>query len=167
MTETTGKLTTETTTETTTGTTHGTTGPARIGVWPTLVYHDGPGALKFLTEGLGFTLVASYPGEAEGSIAHAELSWPTGGGVMVSSSDRGSGNEFDQLADQLASVYLVHDDPDGLLPRATAAGASIVRGLRDEDYGSRGFTVADPEGNFWSVGTYGGEIDSSSTGGAP
>jgi uncharacterized glyoxalase superfamily protein PhnB len=29
--------------------------------------------------------------------------------------------------------------------------------LKDEDYGSRGFTVSDPEGNLWSFGTYAGE----------
>lgn len=137
---------------------------AVIGVWPTLVYRDGQAALKFLTEGLGFTLVASYPGVAAGSIAHAELSWPAGGGVMVSSRDRNAeGNEFDGLADQLSSVYLVHDDLEPLLARAVAAGAGVVRELREEDYGSRGFTVADPEGNFWSVGTYRGEIGGSST----
>jgi uncharacterized glyoxalase superfamily protein PhnB len=128
-----------------------------IGVWPTLVYHDGQEAIRFLTEGLGFTLVATYPGEAEGSIAHAELRWPKGGGVMVSSVDRGA-SEFDVLADHAASTYLVHDDPDGLFERATAAGGKVVRGLRDEDYGSRGFTVTDQEGNFWSVGTYKGEF---------
>jgi uncharacterized glyoxalase superfamily protein PhnB len=136
-----------------------------IGVWPTLIYHDGQAALKFLTEGLGFTLVVSYPGEQEGSIAHAELSWPSGGGVMVSSSDRGSENDFNKLADQISSVYLVYDDPDGLYKRATAAGATVVREMRDEDYGSRGFTVADSEGNFWSIGTYRGETGASSTGG--
>ncbi|TCC66130.1 glyoxalase [Kribbella pittospori] len=130
-----------------------------IGVWPTLVYRNGPAALRFLTEALGFTEVSSYPGIGEGSIAHAELAWPTGGGVMVSSSDRSEEpNEFDKLADQQQSVYLVHDDPDGLFARATAAGAAVVRGLEDADYGSRGFTVTDPEGNFWSVGTYRGEI---------
>jgi len=128
-----------------------------IGVWPTLVYRDGREAIRFLTEGLGFSLVASYPGEAEESIAHAELRWPTGGGVMLSSIDRGP-SEFDLLADQAASTYLVYDDPDGLLERATAAGGKVVRGLRDEDYGSRGFTVTDTEGNFWSVGTYTGEF---------
>jgi uncharacterized glyoxalase superfamily protein PhnB len=136
-----------------------------IGVWPTLVYHDGQAALKFLTEGLGFTLVVSYPGEKAGSIAHAQLSWPTGGGVMVSSSDRGSDNEFDKLADQISSVYLVYDDPDGLYEKATAAGATVVREMREEDYGSRGFTVADSEGNLWSIGTYRGETGASSTGG--
>jgi uncharacterized glyoxalase superfamily protein PhnB len=28
--------------------------------------------------------------------------------------------------------------------------------MRDEDYGSRGFTARDPEGVTWSFGTYAG-----------
>jgi uncharacterized glyoxalase superfamily protein PhnB len=140
-----------------------TTNDTVIGVWPTLVYRDGQAALKFLTEGLGFTLIASYPGVAEGSIAHAELAWPAGGGVMVSSIDRNTEpNEFDKLAALTASVYLVCADPDAAWPRVMAAGATVVREMRDEDYGSRGFSVADPEGNVWSLGTYGGVL---STGG--
>jgi uncharacterized glyoxalase superfamily protein PhnB len=55
------------------------------------------------------------------------------------------------------AVYVVCDDPDALFARATAAGAEVVRGLADESYGSRGFTVRDPEGNIWSFGTYAGE----------
>ena len=137
----------------------------KIGVWPTLIYTDGQAALKFLTEGLGFTLVVQYAGVAEGSIAHAQLSWPAGGGVMISSIDRNTEpNEFDKFADQAQAVYLVHDDPDALWPKVMAAGASVVREMRDEDYGSRGFSVADPEGNVWSIGTYSGEIGASSTG---
>lgn len=128
-----------------------------IGVWPGLHYRDGQAGLKFLTEGLGFTLVASYPGVAEGSIAHAELTWPTGGGIMMGSSDANAEpNEFAALADVPQSVYLVHDDPDSLIGRVIGAGAVVVRGLEDTDYGSRGFTVRDPEGNLWSVGTYTG-----------
>ena len=143
-----------------------TTNDTVIGVWPTLIYRDGQAALKFLTEGLGFTLVVSYPGAAEGSIAHAQLAWPTGGGVMVSSVDRNAEpNEFDQLVNRTASVYLVFDDPDSVWPRALAAGATVVRERRSEDYGSYGFSVADPEGNVWSIGTYRGEIGALSTGG--
>jgi uncharacterized glyoxalase superfamily protein PhnB len=128
----------------------------RIGVWPTLVYKDGPAALRFLTEALGFEKIAEYAGETEGSIAHAELRWPAGGGVMVSAG-RDPDNEFTVVAEGVSSVYLVSDDPDGLFERATGAGAEVVRPLRDEDYGSRGFTVRDPERNMWSVGTYAGE----------
>jgi uncharacterized glyoxalase superfamily protein PhnB len=130
-----------------------------IGVWPGLHYQDGQAAVKFLTEGLGFTVVASYPGAAEGSIAHAELSWPTGGGIMLGSADaKTEPDEFTALTDQRQSVYLVHDDPDSLFGRVIGAGAVVVRGLEDTDYGSRGFTVRDGEGNLWSVGTYAGEI---------
>lgn len=130
-----------------------------IGVWPGLHYRDGQAALKFLTEGLGFTVTASYQGAVEGSIAHAELSWPTGGGIMLGSADaKAEPDEFTALAERTQSVYLVHEDPDSLIGRAIGAGAVVVRGLEDTDYGSRGFTVRDPEGNLWSVGTYAGEI---------
>jgi uncharacterized glyoxalase superfamily protein PhnB len=53
-------------------------------------------------------------------------------------------------------VYLVTSRPDDLYARATAAGARITHELQDEDYGSRGFTCRDPEGVFWSFGTYAG-----------
>jgi uncharacterized glyoxalase superfamily protein PhnB len=51
---------------------------------------------------------------------------------------------------------VVCTDLDGLCERAVGAGATVVRELRDEDYGSRGFSVRDPEGNLWSFGTYSG-----------
>ncbi|GAA1552931.1 VOC family protein [Kribbella hippodromi] len=130
-----------------------------IGVWPTLLYRDGQAALKFLTDGLGFTVTASYPGAPAGSIAHAVLTWPAGGGIMVSSVDaKPEPDEFSELAGQIHSVYLVHDDPDSLFGHAVGAGGVVVRELHDTDYGSRDFTVRDPEGNLWSVGTYAGEL---------
>ncbi|MFB6722751.1 VOC family protein [Kribbella sp. NPDC056345] len=135
-----------------------TTTTKTVGVWPTLIYRDGQAAVRFLTEGLGFQLSASYPGATEGSIAHAELRWPVGGGVMLGSVDADAEpNDYSVLADQTQAVYLVHDDPDALIGKAIGAGAVVVRGLRDTDYGSRSFTVRDPEGNLWDVGTYPGE----------
>jgi uncharacterized glyoxalase superfamily protein PhnB len=131
---------------------------AVIGVWPTLIYDDGQAALRFLTEGLGFEKVAEYAGEQPGSIAHAELRWPGGGGVMVSSGRRTDDDPFAELAAHPASVYLVTDDPDALFGRAIGAGAVVIRPLEDTDYGSRGFTVRDSEGNLWSAGTYAGEF---------
>jgi uncharacterized glyoxalase superfamily protein PhnB len=52
------------------------------------------------------------------------------------------------------SVYLVVPDADAAYARATAAGASVTRHLQDTPYGSREFTVKDPEGYSWSLGTY-------------
>jgi uncharacterized glyoxalase superfamily protein PhnB len=125
-------------------------------VWPILHYEDAPAAIDFLVEAFGFTEPFVVPGEKEGTVAHSQLRWPLGGGVMLSSYDP-DGNEFARLPVGVSPVYVVTDEPDELFARATAAGATVVRGLVDEDYGSRGFTVRDPEGNLWSFGTYRGE----------
>jgi uncharacterized glyoxalase superfamily protein PhnB len=123
-------------------------------VWPSLRYADARAAIRFLVEAFGFKETAVYDDD-EGGVAHAELRWPGGGGIML-----GSGRPDSVIADLPAgvgSLYIVTDEPDALFARATAAGATVVKGLADEDYGSRGFTVRDPEGVYWSFGTYAGE----------
>lgn len=120
-------------------------------VWPCLSYSDAPVAIRFLVEAFGFEERLVVPGEREGTIVHAELRWPEGGGLMLGSAE----GEF-HVKPGHASVYVVTDQPDELFARASAAGAQVVRGLRDEEYGSRGFTVRDVEGNLFSFGTYRG-----------
>lgn len=122
-------------------------------IWPCLIYADAPAAIRFLVEAFGFVETLVVPGESGREIEHAQLSWPEGGGVMLGSSSEGS--PFGRVT--YCSNYVVTDHPDELFKRATDAGAEVVRELRDEDYGSRGFTVRDPEGNLWSFGTYRGE----------
>ena len=75
---------------------------------------------------------------------------------MLGSADR-PGNPFSTRPTGAAGVYVVTDHPDEIHDRALAAGAQLFAELRDEDYGSRGFSVTDPEGNIWSFGTYAGE----------
>ncbi|MPZ61237.1 MAG: glyoxalase [Propionibacteriales bacterium] len=124
-------------------------------VWPTLKYDDAHAALRFLVDVFGFEERLVVPGETSDKIAHAELRWPAGGGVMFGST--GTGGEFeDAIKNGVSSVYIVTDDPDAAHARAMSGGAEEVIGLRDEDYGSRGFTVRDPEGNLWTFGTYAG-----------
>lgn len=125
-------------------------------VWPTLSFRDASAAMTFLTEAFGLEVVASYAREDDPQvIEHAELRWPRGGGIMLGTAPQDD-SVFGQRILGNDAVYLVCDDPDALFERATAAGAEIARGLRDEDYGSRGFTARDPEGNLWSFGTYAG-----------
>ena len=52
------------------------------------------------------------------------------------------------------SAYVVVPDADAHHARAVAAGARVVRALADEDYGGRGYSCRDPEGQMWSFGTY-------------
>jgi uncharacterized glyoxalase superfamily protein PhnB len=71
---------------------------------------------------------------------------------MLSSASEGR-EQFNQAVGHY-SLYLAVDHPDAHHDRARQAGAEIVLGLKDEDYGSRGYTARDPEGNLWSFGTY-------------
>ena len=123
-------------------------------VWPTLRYRDARAAISFLVGAFGFEELVSYPGADESIVAHAELRWPLGGGVMLGSAREDS--VIAELPPGTGSIYVVTEEPDALYERARAAGARVVRELHDEDYGSREFTVRDPEGVYWSFGTYAG-----------
>jgi uncharacterized glyoxalase superfamily protein PhnB len=134
-----------------------TTAVGTAAVWPILTYRDARAAVAFLRDAFGFEERAVYAREDDPSVVeHAEMRWPLGGGIMFGTAAKDD-SPFGQRTPGNDSVYVVTDDPDGLFARATAAGAEVVRGLVDEDYGSRGFTVRDPEGNLWSFGTYAGD----------
>jgi uncharacterized glyoxalase superfamily protein PhnB len=119
-------------------------------IYPVLKYEDARAAIDFLENAFGFERHAVYDGE-NGAVSHAELRF---GSEMVMLSSSGEGRELFNQAEGSYSLYLVVDDPDAHHDRAKDAGAEIVLGLKDEDYGSRGYTARDPEGNLWSFGTY-------------
>src|SRR5215216_3826244 len=117
-------------------------------IWPCLSYRDAHARIDFLKKAFGFQETLVVEGDDGRDVHHVELRWPEGGGVMLGSYREGAG-EFAEHPVGAVSLYVVTDQPDALYERALAAGAELVRGLRDEDYGSRGFSVRDPEGNLW------------------
>ena len=122
-------------------------------VWPAFRAHDAHGLIRFLADALGFEVTAVY---ADGdAVAHAELAWPPGGGVMLGSV-RDDPDDAWPARPGTSAVYLVSDDVDGVHARAVAAGAVSVREPHDPPHGGRECSVRDPEGNLWSVGTYRG-----------
>ncbi len=126
-------------------------------IWPVLTFRDAPAAIEFLEKAFGFERTAVYARDDDPTVVeHAEMRWPLGGGVMFGTAGKDD-SPFGQRTPGNDSVYVVCTDPDELFERAVGAGATVVRGLTDEDYGSRGFSVHDPEGNLWSFGTYAGE----------
>ncbi len=118
-------------------------------VWPTLQARDARALIKFLVDAFGFTETVVY-GDVD-RVDHAELAWPPGGGIML-----GSVRDSSSSQPGAFQAYVVTGEPDALFARAAAAGAEVVMGLTDTDYGSRDFAVRDPEGNRWSFGTYRG-----------
>jgi uncharacterized glyoxalase superfamily protein PhnB len=129
-------------------------------VWPTLRARDARGLIKFLVEAFGFEETVVY---ADGDrVHHAQLSWPPGGGIMLGSA-RPTEDDPWPLQPGTFGGDVVTDEPDKLFARAIAAGAEVLQSLHDTDYGSRDFAIRDPEGNYWSFGTYRGEPRKTST----
>lgn len=125
-------------------------------VWPAFRYRDATGAIAFLEAAFGFDVAVAYPNPDDPNLVdHAELMWPGGGGIMLGSA-RDDGGVMTEVGIASGSVYLVADDIDALHRRAVAAGATVVRELTETTYGSREFSVTDPEGVLWNVGTYHG-----------
>jgi uncharacterized glyoxalase superfamily protein PhnB len=106
---------------------------------------------------LGFARHAVYPGP-DNTIGHAELT--LGGGMIMLGSykedayGRGFKSPEDMGGVETRSAYVIVPDADAVYEKAKAAGGTIIREIQDTDYGSREFTLKDPEGHSWSVGTY-------------
>lgn len=116
--------------------------------------NDAPALIRFLVDVVGFEETAVY---RDGDVVeHAQLSWPLGGGVMLGSV-RGGPDDPWPLVPGSFGGYVVVDAIDALYERVCAGGAEILRELTGTEYGSREFTIRDPEGNRWSFGTYRGE----------
>ena len=120
-------------------------------------YRNAPAAIDWLCRVFGFERHAVYEGE-NGTIAHAELTLGNGMIMLGSGKDDEYGRGFkspDELGGiETRSLYIVVPDADAAHARAVAAGANVTTPLHDTPYGSRDFTVKDPEGHSWYVGTY-------------
>ncbi|XVX21534.1 VOC family protein [Actinomycetota bacterium] len=126
-----------------------------------LSYRDVEGAVAFLIA-LGFTERALHRDESDPTrVVHAEFAWGEGGGVMFATASDDPDETF-RLGAGTGNVYVTvpsDADVDRAYAAALAAGGTSVREPEDQDYGGRSASVADPEGNLFSVGSYQGAPD--------
>lgn len=123
-------------------------------LFPFLRYGDAPTAIDWLVRAFGFEEQMVVPGE-NGTVAHAQLAF--GPGIIMLGTARDDELRVKTPRDLGAvtgGIYIYLEDVDAHCARAKAAGAEIVRGPEDTDYGSREYTARDPEGHLWSFGTY-------------
>ncbi len=124
-------------------------------IFPAVRYRDADAGVRFLTSAFGAEEKEIHRDD-EGIIRHAELRIGDGL-IMVGeySADGWLGGEAPRPLSSTVSLYIVVADPDAHHARASAVdGARVVRELQDTPYGSREYSLRDPEGNLWSFGTY-------------
>ncbi|MEX1034258.1 MAG: VOC family protein [Cellvibrionaceae bacterium] len=131
---------------------------AQIPVIPTFRYRDAPSAIDFLIKAFGFSEHMVVP-DGEGGIAHAQLTFGDGRGmIMLGSARDDEWGQYVRPAKEAGvntgGAYVIVEDVDAHCEQARKAGAEIIVKPADQDYGGRNYACKDPEGHVWSFGSY-------------
>ena len=128
----------------------------KANIIPGMRYRDAPAAIDWLCDVLGFERHLVVPNE-DGTIAHAQL--VCGNGMVMLGSARDG--EYDDIVGPSSpegtltqSAYIVVEDIKSLYEQVKSTGANIVMELEEQFYGGSLFSVRDPEGQLWNVGSY-------------
>lgn len=128
-------------------------------LFPSIIYRDFDAGAAFLKE-LGFTEVLVVRNDQDPSrVEHSQFRWRDNGGLMAGSVRPDSAHANESRAGT-GALYLVVDsdaEVDRVHDRAVVAGGTSSGAPEDMDYGGRGASVRDPEGNEWNIGSYPGE----------
>ena len=125
--------------------------PVRVrAATPYLAVRDAARAIEFYKVAFGATESSERHIESDGRVGHAEF---TIGDAQIFISD-----EFPEigvrgpqsLGGASSSIVLEVEDADAIFNQAIAAGATVVRPLKDEPYGRTG-KLADPFGHIWFI----------------
>jgi uncharacterized glyoxalase superfamily protein PhnB len=123
----------------------------QVTAYASTLYEDPDAAIEWLGRTLGFELQEMVRDD-DGNVVHAEVRL---GEAIVMLGASGTGREpFRSLPGGPGVVYIAVENIEGLYERSRAAGADVALELTDTDYGSRDFTLRDPQGHLWAFGTY-------------
>ena len=123
---------------------------SKPGMIPYFGYEDAHAAMDFLERAFGFESVAAFSGD-DGKLMHGEMGFGSGFIMLGTGRDEQRGNTETPPS---RGTYCVVEDVDAHYEKAKAAGAKIVYGPQDTEFGTRRYRCMDPEGYEWSFGTY-------------
>jgi PhnB protein len=116
-----------------------------------LTFKNAAKAIEFYREAFGAKEIFRF--EAGGKIAHAEIA--IGESAIMLSEEWPEGNRFsaETLGNSPVSLVIRVSDVDSFAEHAVAAGAEVLRPLKDQFYGHRDVTLTDPFGYNWTAVT--------------
>jgi len=119
---------------------------------PYLIVKGAPEAIRFYAEAFGAEELFRLT-DPKGKIGHAELE-VCGARFMLADEhpDFGALSPV-TLGGSPVSLHLYVENVDKTVAQALAAGATLLRPVKDEFYGDRTGMVADPHGHKWHLAT--------------
>ena len=119
-----------------------------------LIVKDAPQAIAFYKTAFGAKETSRLEDPTSGQLVHAEIQM---GDSVIMMGEEMQGMEMQSppsLGGSAVGMHLYVEDVDAQLHQAVAAGAEIIRPLKDQFYGDRSVTVKDPFGHFWTLATH-------------
>jgi PhnB protein len=122
-------------------------------VTPYLIVNGAAAALEFYKRAFGATEVMRFPGP-NGKVGHAEIRIGDSHIMLADEHPEMGARGPQALGGSPVTILLYVPDVDARFAQAVAAGAKEVRPLKDQFYGDRSGSVADPFGHIWHIATH-------------
>jgi PhnB protein len=123
------------------------------GVTPYLIIRDATRALDFYKKAFGASELMRFP-MPDGKIGHAEMKIGDGVFMLADETPEQGYTSPHTLGGTSVSMMFYVPDVDAVFSRAIAAGAVVRQPVKDQFYGDRSGTLADPFGHTWTIATH-------------
>jgi PhnB protein len=118
-----------------------------------LIIKDAARAIDFYKQAFGAAELGRMAGP-DGRIGHAEIKIGDSPVMLADEFPEMGYRSPQMLGGTPVSLLLYVPDVDALFNQAVAAGATVVRPVKDQFYGDRSGTLADPFGHVWTIATH-------------
>jgi PhnB protein len=121
-------------------------------VTPYLIFDDANAAIEFYKKTFGANELYRLP--MGDRIGHAEIEIGNSRIMLADEAPQMEAYSPRHYKGSPISLMLYVDDVDSFAKKATDAGATVVRPLKNQFYGDRTGTFLDPFGYKWTIGTH-------------
>lgn len=122
-------------------------------VTPYLIVKGAAGAIEFYKKAFGATELMRMA-QPDGTIGHAEIKIGDSPIMLAEEVPEMGARSPQSLGGSPVSILLYVEDVDALFSQAVAAGAKVLRPVKDQFYGDRSGGVTDPFGHVWYIATH-------------
>ena len=122
-------------------------------VTPYLYVRDAARAIDFYSKAFG-AIELYRLANPDGRIGHAEILIGTSRIMLADEFPEMNVKGPQSLEGTSVSFLIYVEDVDAQFDRAIAAGATVLRPLKDQFYGDRSGSLADPFGHSWTIATH-------------
>jgi PhnB protein len=120
---------------------------------PYLIVREAARALDFYKRAFGAAELMRFT-VSGGKLGHAEMRIGDSVIMLADESPEMAARSPEAYGGSPVSIALYVEDADAVFNQAIAAGAKVVRPVKDQFYGDRSGTLVDPFGHTWTVATH-------------